>query len=176
MAASDLPTPRDLQALLEDERASVEIEVALFNGATELSEREAFAGMGALEVNFCVALRTELEGHEGGVTPHINGVVLDILNLERYDERLSAFADHQLRVASAIPALAATVPVGDLHALLRDIEDAHLRSAAWSRRRATAFAATRLLLFHGEGDPALGDPANAASGANGARHAPLPEA
>src|SRR5579871_1231558 len=52
MDTPDSPESDALNALLEDERASVEIEVALFRSATDLSERDTFASMGAQEVGF----------------------------------------------------------------------------------------------------------------------------
>jgi hypothetical protein len=171
---NDTPSRGSLNALLEDERASVEMEVALINGATELSERETFAGMGIQEVGFCVALRERLERTGGSITPRINGVVLEVLALEHYDERLTAFADHQMRVVEATTALLPALDGDDLRVLLRDVEDAHLQSAAWCRRRAAEFAATRILVFRGQPDfassmPQVGEVSNPLSAANGSR-------
>jgi hypothetical protein len=173
MDTFDLPESSGLNALLEDERASVEIEVALVRGATDLSERDTLANMGAQEVGFCVALRERLEQSGGPVSPRVNGVVLDLLNIEHYDERLSAFADHQLRIAEALPALRGNAPDGDLRALLGDIEDAHLRSAAWCRRRASAFAATRLLVFRGAADGSYPDAQGSSTATNGSYAPPI---
>src|SRR6266481_3990245 len=49
-----------LNALLEEERASVHSAVALAGGATEYVEREAFSMMGREDVEICVALRERL--------------------------------------------------------------------------------------------------------------------
>lgn len=173
METLDMPELASLNALLEDERASVEIEVALVNSATDLSERDALASMGTREVGFCIALREQLERRGGGATPRVNGIVLDLLGIEHYDERLSAFADHQVQIAEAMPALASVTPDDDLRSLLRDIEDAHLRSAAWCRRRATAFAATRLLIFRGHADVTYADIPGSPATSNGSQVPPI---
>ncbi len=141
-----------LNALLEDERGSVEIEVALVNCVTDLSERDAITNLGVQEVGFCVALREHLERQNAPVSTRVNGIVLDVLGIERYDERLNAFADYQMRITETLPGIVESAPQSDLATLLREIEDAHLRSAAWSRRRSSAFAATRMLVFRGSAD------------------------
>jgi hypothetical protein len=164
METVDTQTLEGFNALLEDERASVEVEVALLNGATELTEREVLASMGTQEVGFCVGLRERLEGLGAQVTGRISGVVFHILDAERYDDRLTLFADHQMQTAERVPALLPTVPDHELRAVLRDLEDAHLRAAAWCRRRAAEFAATRLLVFRGQPDYGLGQSYGAALG------------
>lgn len=174
METADTPASESLTALLEDERASVEIEVALFSSATEHSERETLSSMGAQEVGFCVALREQLERRDSPPTTRISAAVPHVLGIERYDERLNAFADHQMRVAESIPALLASATDDELRALLRDIEDAHLQAAAWSRRRATAFVATRLLVFQGNADAFYPD-APAPITANGTHVSPPSE-
>ncbi len=50
-----------LNTLLEGERASVEMEVALASGATEYTEREALTAMGTRDLEACAALREYLE-------------------------------------------------------------------------------------------------------------------
>ena len=50
-----------LNLLIEDERASVEMEVALASGATEYAERETLARMGADDIHSCETLRAEME-------------------------------------------------------------------------------------------------------------------
>jgi hypothetical protein len=172
MDTFDPPAFSGLNVLLEDARASVEVEVALVRGATDLSERDTLAGMGAQEVAFCVALRERLERSGEPVSPRVNGVVLDLLNIEHYDERLNAFADHQMRIAEALPALRSDAPDDDLGVLLGAIEDAHLRSAAWCRRRASAFAATRLLVFRGNPDGSYPDAHGSPPAPNGSYSPP----
>ena len=50
-----------LTALLEAERASVEVEVALASAASEYNERAAFTAMGAEDIEACCALRERLQ-------------------------------------------------------------------------------------------------------------------
>ena len=76
-----------LNMLLEDERASVEMEVALAAGATEYGERDALAAMGAEDIHFCEQLREEMEQAGLPVTPQINGVVFQVIGADRYDDR-----------------------------------------------------------------------------------------
>jgi hypothetical protein len=170
METMDTQTLEGFNALLEDERASVEVEVALLNGATELTEREVLASMGTQEVGFCVGLHERLEGLGAQVTGRISGVVFRILDVERYDDRLTLFADHQMQVAERVPGLLPTVRDDELRAVLRDLEDAHLRAAAWCRRRAAEFAATRLLVFRGPPDYGLGQPYGATLAAGDGAH------
>src|SRR5579864_2585607 len=84
-----------LNMLLEDERASVEMEVALASGATEYGEREMLTHMGSEDIHFCEQLRTEMELAGLPVSPQINGIVFQVIGAERYDDRLRAFAHHQ---------------------------------------------------------------------------------
>jgi hypothetical protein len=141
-----------LTALLEAERASVEVEVALASAASEYQERAAFTTMGAEDIEICCALRERLQRAEDEVTHYISRVVFDILACDRYDDRLRAFAIHQReigrRATELLDGLDAESGVGRL---LREIAEAHVRHALWAERRAEEFAETRLLEFKGAG-------------------------
>jgi hypothetical protein len=136
-----------LNLLIEDERASVEMEVALASGATEYAERETLARMGAEDIHSCETLRAEMEGAGLPVTPQINGVVFEVLGAERYDDRLRAFAHHQRIVADRASDLLESNLEGELRAALVDIVDTHQHHIEWADRRADEFAATRLMEF-----------------------------
>jgi hypothetical protein len=147
MATLDAATVDALNALLEDVRASVMIELALTNGATELRERDTLAAMGSEEVLTCCALRERLALANAPVTWRISGIAFHILGTERYDERLRAFARHQAAICERAEALLATVSDRETHRALQDLYDSHVRSARWAEQRANEFAATRLLDF-----------------------------
>lgn len=147
MANLDAPTVEALNMLLEDERASVEMEIAFANGATERAERETFVEMGGAEVLACCALRERLSGTGGDVSRQINGIVLRILSLERYDDRLRAFAEHQLGVCAAIQRMLDTTLESETRRLLDDIYQRHARYGRWCEARAEEFARSRLLDF-----------------------------
>jgi hypothetical protein len=136
-----------LNLLIEDERASVEMEVALASGATEYAERETLARMGADDIHSCETLRAEMERAELPVTPQINGVVFEVLGAERYDDRLRAFAHHQRIVADRASDLLESNLDGELRDALLSIVDAHQRHIEWANIRADAFATTRLMEF-----------------------------
>lgn len=136
-----------LNLLIEDERASVEMEVALASGATEYAERETLARMGADDIQSCATLRAEMERADLPVTPQINGVVFEVLGAERYDDRLRAFAHHQRIVADRASDLLESNLEGELRDALVNIVDAHQRHIAWASLRADEFATTRLLEF-----------------------------
>ena len=136
-----------LNLLIEDERASVEMEVALASGATEYAERETLARMGAEDIHSCETLRAEMESAGLPVTPQINGVVFEVLGAERYDDRLRAFAHHQRIVADRASDLLESNLEGELRAALIAIVDTHQRHIEWANRRADEFAATRLMEF-----------------------------
>jgi hypothetical protein len=159
-----------LNMLLEDVRASVEIEVALSNGATEFLEREALSQMGVEDTLIAFLLRDWLDALNLPVTRRINGIVLQALDLTRYDDRLQLFVHHQLASCEHAIHLLEDGEVngvdGDGQAILRALADAHTRHAAWCEQRAQEFAETRLLDFRrpphdprdlppgaGEGDP-----------------------
>jgi hypothetical protein len=158
--------------LLEDVRASVEIEVALSNGATEYLEREALSQMGVEDTLIAFLLHDWLDTLNLPVTRRINGIVLQALDLTRYDDRLQLFVHHQLASCEQARQLLEDGEVdgmegdGEGQAILRALADAHTRHAAWCEQRAREFAETRLVDFRrpphdsqdhpsgaGEGDP-----------------------
>src|SRR5579883_1713004 len=153
MAQIDPETLEALNALLQDERASVEVEVALSNGATERAEREMLTTIGGEEVALCCALREQLAATGAPVTRHVNGVVLTIISTERYDERLHAFAQHQLASGERSLQLSTLVSDYELRQLLEDIHDAHIRSSLWSEHRANQFASSRMAEFRTNSQP-----------------------
>lgn len=148
-----------LNLLIEDERASVEMEVALASGATEYAEREALARMGADDIHSCETLRAEMERAELPVTPQINGVVFEVLGAERYDDRLRAFAHHQRIVADRANDLLESNLDGELRDALVSIMTAHQRHIEWATYRADEFAATRLMEFGPRHTPLVSDSA-----------------
>jgi len=151
MAEVDPQTLEALNALLQDARASVEVEVALSNGATELAEREAIVTMGVEEVGFCCSLHEYLAASGAFVTRHVNGIVLTIISTEPYDERLHAFATHQRVSGERALRLGAVVEDYELRQLLARIHEAHEQSALWSANRAAQFASSHLLDFRTTG-------------------------
>ena len=137
-----------LNMLLEDVRASIEIEVALSNGATEYLEREALSQMGVEDTMIAFLLHDWLDTLDVPVTRRINGIVLQALDLTRYDDRLQLFVHHQLASCEQARHLLDDGKVdGDGQAILRALADAHARHAAWCEQRAREFAETRLLDF-----------------------------
>src|SRR5512146_2210823 len=142
-----------LNMLLEDVRASVEIEVALSNGATEYLEREALSQMGVEDTLIAFLLRDWLDALNLPVTRRINGIVLQALDLTRYDDRLQLFVHHQLASCDQARQLLEDGALDDVEgdgegqAILRALADAHTRHAAWCEQRAREFAKTRLLDF-----------------------------
>lgn len=159
MATLDPETVDALNMLLEDVRASVEIEVALSNGATEYLEREALSAMGVEDTLFAFELRDWLDSQNLPVTRRINGIVLQALDLTRYDDRLSLFQHHQLASRDQAEQL---LEEGDLNSdgqeILRAIVDAHARHATWSEERAHEFAETRQLDFRRSSERPQGTP------------------
>jgi hypothetical protein len=150
--ASEQEVDEELTALLEAERASVEVEVALASAASEYQERAAFTTMGAEDIEACCALRERLQRDEYEVSHYISRVVFDILECEHYDDRLRAFAIHQREIGQrATEILEELDAESGLRRLLHEIVEAHVRHALWAERRAEEFAATRLLEFKGAG-------------------------
>ena len=141
-----------LTALLEAERASVEVEVALASAASEYNERAAFTAMGAEDIEACCALRERLQRDEDEVSHYISRVVFDILESEHYDDRLRAFAIHQREIGRRATEIIETLEAESVvRRLLHEIVEAHVRHALWAEGRAEEFAATRLLEFKGAG-------------------------
>jgi hypothetical protein len=184
-AEFELELVEALNMLLEDERASVEMEVALASGATEYGEREALAAMGTQDIRFCEQLREEMERAGLVVTQQINGVVFQVIGAERYDDRLRAFAHHQRVVAERARELQESNLEGALRDALEGISLAHDRDTQWSEQRANEFAATRSLEFGGslrsgivipDDGPVLAPPASADHTAPASLPAEAPEA
>lgn len=136
-----------LNALLEEERASVEMEVALASGATEYMERLALAAMGSDDLDACCELHTHLDRLEVMISRRIHGAVYSVLSEERYDARLRAFAHHQRMVGAHAEALLEADLDHGLRRILTEIRDAHVRHSLWCEDRATEFAATRTIDF-----------------------------
>lgn len=137
-----------LNMLLEDVRASVEMEVALSNGATEFLEREALTSMGVEDTLIAFLLRDWLESINAPVTRRINGIVLQALELTRYDDRLMLFVQHQLASRDQAERLLEVNGIdGEGRTVLHAVIDAHTWHAAWCEQRAREFAATRQLEF-----------------------------
>ncbi len=123
-----------LTALLEAERASVEVEVALASAASEYQERAAFTAMGAEDIEACCALRERLQRDEDEVSHYISRVVFDILECEHYDDRLRAFAIHQREIGRRATEILQTLDSeSGLRRLLHEIVEAHVRHAALGR-------------------------------------------
>lgn len=146
-AEFELELVEALNMLLEDERASVEMEIALASGATEYAEREALTAMGVEDIHFCAQLRSEMELAGLPVTPQINGIVFRVLGADRYDDRLRAFSQHQRVVADHARELQESNLDGPLREALEGISETHDRHSAWTDQLADAFAATRALEF-----------------------------
>lgn len=136
-----------LNALLEDQRANVEILVELASGATEVTERIACTTMGTEAVLVSCGLRERLTMLGAPVTRRINGIALHILDTERYDERLQAFARHQADVSERARSLLEALDERETRETLRELYDASVRGALWCEQRAAAFAQTRFLEF-----------------------------
>ena len=136
-----------LNALLEDQRASVEIDVALVMGATERAERDTYATMGSDDVLACVTLREHLEQANLPVTQRINGIVLAVLDTERYDDRLRAYVELHVAICEQVSELLQKTADQELRALLQEMYDRHRRSAEWCVQRADAFDYSRTLDF-----------------------------
>ncbi len=175
MAEFDAETVDALNTLLEDERASVEMEVALASGASEYTERETLVAMGTDDVGFCIALHERLDQAGAPVTRRINGVVFQALGAERYDDRLLVFARHQMMVNDRYRDLPARDLDGETRDLLQTIATTHERQIEWLERRAQAFAASRQLDFRGGAGGAggaTGNPGLSGSVADVERSAP----
>src|SRR5271166_5924871 len=174
MAHVDPETLESLNALLQDVRASVEVEVALSNGATERAERETLVSLGIEEVGLCCSLHDYLDAAGVFVTRHVNGIVLTIMSAEQYDERLHEFAMHQTASGQRAAQLGTVAVDPLLLRLLGDIHDAHVRSALWSEYRASQFAGSRSLEFRGSADVPSSTRESSESPSAGTMAAPAP--
>lgn len=132
-----------LNALLEEERASVHSAVALAGGATEYLEREAFSMMGREDVEICVALRERLSQANISPSRAVSEVAEAILAAEQYDDRLRAFAEHQRAVSQRAGELAQEVTDAAAREILVRLSELHVWHTLWAGQRADDFAATR---------------------------------
>lgn len=165
-----------LNMLIEDERASVEMEVALTSGATEYAERDALSHMGMDDIRSCETLRAEMEDAGLLVSPQINGVVFEVLGAERYDDRLRSFAHHQRIVAERAEDLLESNLDGVLRDTLASIVANHARHIEWATQRADDFAATRLLEFAPRASGLVSaEPANSTPGMRTGAQPALPD-
>ncbi len=146
-----------LNALLEDQRASVEIDVALAMGATERVERDTLTAMGSDDVLACITLRERLEDANLPVTQHINGIVLAVLATETYDDRLRAFAELHAEICNRVSELLPLTSDEELRMLLQEMYDQHQRNAEWCAQRAGAFDFSRTLDFRAPRQSQAGD-------------------
>lgn len=146
-----------LNALLEDQRASVEIDVALVMGATERAERDTLATMGSEDVLACVTLREHLEQANAPVSLRINGIVLAVLDTERYDDRLRAYVDLHTAICEQVSELLPQTADQELRVLLQEMYAQHRRGAEWCAQRADAFDYSRTLDFRAPRRTQTGD-------------------
>ena len=92
----------------------------------EYLEREALTTMGVEDTLISVELRDWLESLNLPVTRRINGIVLQALDLTRYDDRLQLFLQHQLSSREQAEQVLQEAEVdSDGQAILRSISDAH---------------------------------------------------
>lgn len=147
MASLDPETVQALDALLEDARANVQILVELANGATETAERETCTALGHAAVLQSCALHERLTTVGAPISRRVSGIVPQILETERYDDRLRAFARHQAGVCERAQALAQATEDRETRKVLHELYESGVRGALWCEQRATTFAASRLLLF-----------------------------
>jgi hypothetical protein len=166
MATLDARTVEALNSLLEDERGSVEIEVQLTNGATEIVERITFNEMGYSDVLGCSALRERLDEAGAAVSPHISGAAPYILGIDTYDERLLAFARHQEAIRERAQAILESTADHEARSALQDIVDTHTHYELWCVNRARDFAESRAR--------ALAEETAGAALANGESNEPQP--
>src|SRR4029077_2411266 len=96
--------------------------------ASEYQERAAFTAMGAEDIEACCALRERLQRDEDEVSQYISRVVFEILESERYDGRLRAFAIHQREIWRRASEMLETLDgESAMRRLLQEIADAHVR-------------------------------------------------
>jgi hypothetical protein len=142
----DRSTVDALNALLEDERASVEAIVKLVSMVTDALERQALTAMGGQAVQACGDLHQRLEQLGLPVGARISPAVDRVLAHERLDDRLSAFSLLQQQLADRTEAILASQDMDpDTASLLAAIRAVQLAHAVWSSRRAEEFAASRLM-------------------------------
>jgi hypothetical protein len=139
-----------LNALLEEERATVDALVALVSMATDTLERQALTTMGGQAVQGCIDLREHLEDLGAPIGQRVSPSIGRILSPEHLDDRLRAFSALRLALAGRCLELRAEDLDPETWSLLTRLREVQLAHAAWSERRAAEFAASRP-----EPDPAL---------------------
>lgn len=154
MESLDSEAVQALNGLLEDARASAEILVELANGATEFAERESCVAMGQDAVLLSCALRERLAMVGASVSRRVNGIVLHILDVEQYDDRLRAVARHHASICERAQSLLLSTEDRETRKVLRELHDAGVRNVLWCEQRATQFAQSRLLEFRANPLPA----------------------
>ena len=132
-----------LNALLEDERASVEAIVKLVSMATDGLERQALTAMGGQAIQACSDLHERLEQLGAPVSGRVSAAVDRLLAHERLDDRLRAFSQLQEQLADQVEALLLAGVDPETATLLASLRAVQLAHAAWAARRADEFAASR---------------------------------
>jgi hypothetical protein len=166
-----------LNQLLEDERASVEILIALTSMATDSLERQALTVMGGQAAQACGDLREVLAGQNADISRKVSAAAARVVAPEHLDERFYAYAELQRQMAERITSLAQAELDRDAPAMLATLRAMHLAHAAWVTQRADEFVASRRQaeeaagLAHPAGREAA--PEDAASDGDAAAPAPV---
>jgi hypothetical protein len=132
-----------LNGLLEDERASVEILVALTAMATDALERQALTVMGGQAVQACFDLRERLERLGAPITERVGPALGRVSALEHLDERYRAFADLARQLAVRLQQLLEADLDPESQMLLAPLRALEVAQASWASQRADEFAASR---------------------------------
>ncbi len=132
-----------LNELLEDERASVEILIALTAMATDSLERQALTVMGGQAAQACVDVREVLAQRQAEISQKVGTAAGRVVAPDRLDERFSAYAELQRQMTERIASLAQDEPDADTQAMLATLQAMHLAHAAWVAQRADEFVASR---------------------------------
>lgn len=132
-----------LNELLEDERASVEILIALTAMATDSLERQALTVMGGQAAQACADLHEALARQDASISRKVSAAAGRVVAPEHLDTRFYAYAELQEQMAQRI----ASLPQPDLDAptqgMLTTLQAMHLAHAAWVAQRADEFVASR---------------------------------
>jgi hypothetical protein len=138
-----LTTVDALNALLEDERASVEAIVKLVSMATDGLERQALTAMGGQAIQACSSLHERLEQLGAPVSGRVSAAVDRVLAHERLDDRLRAFSQFQEHLADRVETLLLVGVDPETATQLASLRAVQLAHAAWAARRADEFAVSR---------------------------------
>ena len=147
MTAGTLDLQDAFNELLEEERACVEIIIALYTGATELPERETLASLGTEHVRLCCTLRDEADTRGFETSAQMDPEMHDVIEVDRLDERLERFAAYLSNRRSTIERAQAVFASSLLNVPIDEIEELRSRTAEWCIERAASFAASRNLDF-----------------------------